>query len=75
MILNTPTVDHSKPDSFYKMQMKWFGAPFTGTEQISLTVAQLQEIHDEAHEYGRLRERGLNLNGLHPGTVSNKKFY
>ena len=75
MKLKTPSVDHSKPDSFYKMQIKWFSQPFEGTEQISLTVAQLQQIHDEAHESGRMRERCVNVNGLNAGTVSNTKFY
>ncbi|MFT5906352.1 MAG: hypothetical protein ACI9E1_001960 [Cryomorphaceae bacterium] len=75
MKFNTPSVTHSKPDSFYKMQIKWFGQPFDGTEQISLNVAQLQQIHDEAHESGRLRERGINQSGLHSGSVSNAKFY
>lgn len=55
---------NNKLHSFYTLQLEWWGRPLVNNEQIIVTKEQLQMIHDQAHERGRIRERSFRSNGF-----------
>jgi len=65
--LITTSFLNDKPDSFAKIQQKYFARLLHPSEQVTLTYEEFQAICYDSHELGRLRERALKRSSLHLG--------
>ncbi len=61
------TYPNDKPDSFSKIQQKYFSEQLQQSDQVNLSYEQFRAICYDSHELGRLRERALRKSNLNLG--------
>lgn len=62
--LITSSFQNDKPDTFAKIQLKYFGKQLHPSERVTLNYEEFQAICYDSHELGRLRERALKQTSL-----------